>query len=166
MRPPAQFTHLEALQHRLRGRRSGVYTYSFSLEPRHQQPAGALATCRASRTCASLDEGEVKGAIWIGEMSNIFFSFLYLRRVLREDASLLNKSRPRGPRESAFGFVILPPFPPHVASLLAAVLLIRPLMKTKNKYNKYEIWTFRRLGVVHGCPGELILKRKCTFAPL
>ena len=46
VRPPAQFTHLEALQHRLRRRRPGVYTYSFSLEPRHQQPAGA---CNMSR---------------------------------------------------------------------------------------------------------------------
>ena len=46
VRPPAQFTHLEALQHRFRRRRPGVYTYSFSLEPRHQQPAGA---CNMSR---------------------------------------------------------------------------------------------------------------------
>ena len=46
VRPPTQFTHLEALQHRLHRRRPGVYTYSFSLEPRHQQPAGA---CNMSR---------------------------------------------------------------------------------------------------------------------
>lgn len=44
--PAPQFTHLEVLQHRLRRRRPGVYTYSFSLEPRHHQPAGA---CNMSR---------------------------------------------------------------------------------------------------------------------
>lgn len=44
--PAPQFTHVEVFQHRLRRRRPGVYTYSFSLEPRHQQPAGA---CNMSR---------------------------------------------------------------------------------------------------------------------
>ena len=44
--PPEQFIQIETVQHRLRKRRPGVYTYSFALEPRHHQPSGA---CNMSR---------------------------------------------------------------------------------------------------------------------
>lgn len=53
--PPPFYTHVQALQHRLKRRRAGVYTYAFALEPRHHQPSGACDMSRVKSVQLDLE---------------------------------------------------------------------------------------------------------------